>query len=395
MLHQIFKQLLLGRRSTNVGNYYHHTSNVIGRGAVATRGFNDIDWTEGDGSALYSFTSHTFTTAGNDISRNGPTYAEATSAYSATTWASTSSFFNVVHDGVQLWKVPATATYEIQAAGSRGGTGKTSYGFGRIVIGQVSLVLGDVLAIIVGAQGNDRGGGGGSFVWFWNADISSSAPGAQDLIICGGGGGGGGGYPTTSGQASSTAPTSENATPWFALTPTNVGYTNSPPTTGGGGERRDNLSNYWDGCPGAGWNADGPIQGAGNTPTQYWTTWGETSGVTSSTIMGALSPKSTVSPGRGGIAWYNSAGGNADGNGAGGFGGGGTQGGDANATSGTGGGGGGYSGGCQGGNQSNSSAGGRAQGGGAGSYLISSPYLSTFAWGGTNDAAGYVTITKI
>lgn len=344
--------------------------------------------------ALYAFSTHTFTTAGNDISRNGPTLGEAQTAYSSASWASNASYFNVVNGGIQLWKCPSDGTYTITAAGSRGGTEKASYGFGRIVSGDISLTQGDVLAIIVGAQGRNRGGGGGSYVWYWNADISSSTPGTQNLIICGGGGGGGGGFPTSSGQSSSTAPQSESAVAWFANQPTNVSSTNSPPTLGGGGERRDNTSNYWDGCAGAGWNGPGPIQGSGNTPSSYWTTWGETSGTVNSTIMGAQHPKSTTAPGRGGIAWYNSAGSNPDGAGAGGFGGGGTQGGDANAAYGAGGGGGGYTGGCQGGNRASGGiAGDRAQGGGAGSYLTSSPYLSNKTWGSTNNAAGYVTIS--
>lgn len=350
------------------------------------QGFGTVD-------GLYAFTTHTFTTAGNDISRDGPTLSEAQAAYGATAFLSY-TYFNVVNGGTQLWVVPITGTYSITAAGSRGGTEKASYGFGRIVSGDISLTQGDVLAIIVGAQGRNRGGGGGSYVWYWNAAVSSSTPGTQNLIICGGGGGGGGGFPTASGQTSSTAPQSESAVSWFANQPTNVSTTNSPPTTGGGGERRDNTSNYWDATAGAGWNGPGPIQGSGNTPSAYWSTWGEANGTINSTIMGAQHPKSTVAPGRGGIAWWVSAGSTADGAGAGGFGGGGTQGGDANAAYGVGGGGGGYSGGAQGGNRASGGiAGDRSQGGGAGSYLTSSPYLSNKTWGSTNNAAGYVTIT--
>lgn len=347
--------------------------------------------------ALYPFSTHTFTTAGNDTSRDGPLLSEAQTSYSTQTWASDTNFFNV-YLGVQLWKVPLTASYDITAAGARGGAGinGTSYssssGSGRIVSGRVSLQMGDVIAIIVGAIGNERGGGGGSFVWYWGNPISSG-PGTQNLIIAAGGGGGGGGIPVPGNYAD--APQTESAVPWFATTPTTYNTFNSPPTPGYSGEQRDNTGNYWDGCPGAGWNESGVVQQpTNNTPAAYYTTWGETSGTYISTIMGAQSPKSSTAPGRGGIAWYVNAGGNPDGSGAGGFGGGGTMGGDNGSANGTGGGGGGYSGGCQGGNAVSGTYG-RAQGGGAGSYLTSSPYLVNKTWGGTNSAAGYVTITKV
>lgn len=365
---------------------YDHFSGAPTNREGYNKGFGTID-------SLFTFTTHTFTTAGNDISRDGPTLGEAQSAYSSTSFASNSSYFNVVNGGTQLWVVPSTGSYTIQAAGSRGGIEKASYGFGRIVTGDANLNQFDVLAIIVGAQGQNRGGGGGSYVWYWGAAVSSSTPGTQNLIIAAGGGGGGGGFPTASGQASSTAPQSEAAVPWFAGQPSVASQTNSPPTNGGGGERRDNTSNYWDGTAGAGWNGPGPIQGAGNTPAAYYTTWGESTGVITSTIMGAQHPKSTVAPGRGGIAWYNN-GSVPDGPGAGGFGGGGSQGGDVSSSYGVGGGGGGYTGGAQGGNRAQgANAGDRSQGGGAGSYLTSSPYLTNTVWGGTRDGAGYVTIT--
>ena len=62
---------------------------------------------------LYTFTTHTFTTASNDISRDGPTLNEAKSAYCAVTWAQSSSFLNVVNGGTQLWVVPETSQYNI------------------------------------------------------------------------------------------------------------------------------------------------------------------------------------------------------------------------------------------------------------------------------------------
>ena len=345
------------------------------------------------GNQLFAFTNHTFTPGANTIGRDGPTLAEIQTAYSSASWASNTGFFNVLN-GVQLFKVPITGSYTIEAAGARGGTEKTTYGQGRIVTGTATLIKGDVLAIIVGQTGRDRGGGGGTYVWYWGADTSSSTPGTQNLIICGGGGGGGGGSPVTGNYAD--APASETAVAWFAATPSQYVDTNSPATNGEGGLHRDNSSNYWDSHSGAGWNSSGAVQDViGNTPAAYFTNWGvSTTAGNLNTTMSPQHPKSTVAPGRGGIAWYVSAGTNADGAGAGGFGGGGGQGGDVSAGSGTGGGGGGYSGGVNGGNAA-SGTGARAQGGGAGSYLTSSPYLNNTSYGGLNNSYGYVILTKV
>lgn len=375
---------------------YYNSINKVGQEPQTQVGVHGLENnTFSPGGILFSFSNHTFTPGTNTVGRDGPTLTELQSAYSSTSWVSNTDYFNVV-SGVQLFKIPETASYTIQAAGSRGGQEISNYGQGRIVNGTADFNKNDVLAIIVGQEGRNRGGGGGTYVWYWGASISSSTPGTQNLIIAAGGGGGGG-----AGAASGTpqhAPTSESAVAWFGLNPSSYVDTNSPATDGNGGFHRDNTGNYWDPHSGAGWNSSGAVQNSGgNTPAQYYTNWGvSTSAGNLNTTMAPQHPKSTVAPGRGGIGWYVNAGTNPDGAGAGGFGGGGGQGGDINSSLyGVGGGGGGYSGGVNGGNYGGSGANRRTQGGGAGSYLTSSPYLSNTSYGGLNNSHGYVELTKV
>ena len=75
---------------------------------------------------LYSFTTHTFTDAGQ-TGRTGPTITHARNAYSisvppspASPWDEDTNLFNVTA-GIQLWTVPRTGTYEFELGGSRGG----------------------------------------------------------------------------------------------------------------------------------------------------------------------------------------------------------------------------------------------------------------------------------
>ena len=105
-----------------------------------------------------------------------------------------------LNNGIQIWTVPVTGTYVIEASGGSGGNGsdaRQSYplpwtlgGLGAKIIGSFKLSRGTQLKILVGQEGGatisftDRpgGGGGGTFV-----TLSDDTP----LIIAGGGGGGG------------------------------------------------------------------------------------------------------------------------------------------------------------------------------------------------------------
>ena len=71
-------------------------------------------------SALYSFSSHTFTNCGS-TGKNGPTLANCKSSY-VVTWEDNTDFFNVQTQGIQEWTVPTTATYTIEVWGAAGGT---------------------------------------------------------------------------------------------------------------------------------------------------------------------------------------------------------------------------------------------------------------------------------
>ena len=103
-----------------------------------------------------------------------------------------------VHDGqvtlfsgIQLWTVPYTGEYRIEAVGAAGGydTGNPSgqyRGRGARMIGTFSLCKGEIIQILVGQEGGintegyGAGGGGGTFV------VRESI---TPLIIAGGGGG--------------------------------------------------------------------------------------------------------------------------------------------------------------------------------------------------------------
>ena len=167
---------------------------------------------------LYTFTTHTFTSASVN-GANGPTLAQCRTAYSSASWELDTSLFNVVTQGVQLWTVPLRGLYTVEVAGARGGTpsGAGSFGggsSGRKLSAQFTLNTGDILAIIVGQPGatatrnglTDRarcgGGGGGSFV-FCNSVLYTaaaggggatySAVGTDGLYTTGGSSGGSGG----------------------------------------------------------------------------------------------------------------------------------------------------------------------------------------------------------
>lgn len=164
---------------------------------------------------LYSFTTHTFTDAGQ-TGRTGPTITQARNTYNVT-WDTNTNFFNVTA-GIQLWTVPKTGTYEFELGGSRGGvrtngTGTNVPGYGALIEGaRLNLVKDDKLKILVGqlpdpyVASNGPGGGGGTFV---TTDAATPVP----YLVAGGGGGAHDGsqpnFPQTNnyGTASNRGPT--------------------------------------------------------------------------------------------------------------------------------------------------------------------------------------------
>ncbi len=114
-----------------------------------------------------------------------------------------------VSSGIQLWTVPVTANYSVEAWGAQGGL---SGGKGAKIYGEFSFKQGDQLKILVGQMGLDQqassgvsyfggGGGGGSFV-----TRQDNSP----LLIAGGGGGWGYGAMTFADGQTGTAGGSTN-----------------------------------------------------------------------------------------------------------------------------------------------------------------------------------------
>ena len=126
--------------------------------------------------------SYTFTNAGL-IGPTGPTQAQLNTAYPV---GNSLNGLVTTTNGIQLWTVPKTGSYTIEATGASGGTNQygTSCGRGALMKGTFTLTQGTVLKILVGQKGVygniDGGGGGGTFV----TDSTN-----QPLIVAGGGGG--------------------------------------------------------------------------------------------------------------------------------------------------------------------------------------------------------------
>ncbi len=296
---------------------------------------------------LYAFTSHTFTNAGV-TGVSGPTLAQVRTAYSSTTWASNSAFLNMTVQGIQIWTVPQSGTYTIEARGAKGGDGRTGGslgGNGARMIGNFSLNQGDKLRILVGQMGTantslNGGGGGGTFV------MKETGSSTSDIYVIAGGGGGGG---YNSGGTVSGATTSD------------------PSQAGWNGNNAISLANGRTGGSGGLCN-DGSGGGGGGLLTN-----------------GGSSLRSTdVTAGKGGAAFVNggvAGAANQSGSMDGGFGGGGS--GDWNYWTGAGGGGG-YSGGSGGYYY--------GMGGGGSSYNNGSSQSNT---AGFNSTHGSVTITYL
>ena len=168
-------------------------------------------------SALYGFSSHTFTNC-TATGYYGPTLAQCKASYGATGFWQDSNFFGSVGAGgsggglsygIQLWRVPETGQYDIDLYGAEGGSGfphsgyaLTSGGTGARIKGRFSLIKSDYYWIVVGQKGvssdnQQNGGGGGGGTYFVkvpqnNVDFNSvkNIITSSDLLIVAGGGGG-------------------------------------------------------------------------------------------------------------------------------------------------------------------------------------------------------------
>ena len=341
--------------------------------------------------ALFSFTTHTFTTGGT-VGRYGPGLATLQSAYSSQTWASNPSyFFQGRAQGYQVFQIPETGTYEITVAGARGqdssspGTGR---GRGAILRARVSLTSSDKLEMVVGqVPGNSgssnpgnsfAGGGGGTFIAYYG----TSTP----IMVAGGGGGSYASYPTQSVVDGQT-----RRQPRF------TGYSYSPAVDGTNPVLGQGGPGYHGGGGGGFLSGGQPYPGNGGSAGMTTDPSGQ------QTTHGASFVGSTIDNVAG--TWYATGGNATTLTSEGGFGGGG----GGHSGNNTGGGGGGYSGGLGG----QTSLGGAIQTGtGGGSFIISTATnvatsdglydgVSTFNGnpitnlGSFNDAAGYIIITKV
>ena len=164
-------------------------------------------------SALYSFTTFTFTPNGA-IGHNGPTSL----TYNTTTYPWVTQYITL-SNGIQQWTVPKTANYNLIAAGAGGGnygSGGYAGSSGIIVANTVSLTKNDTIYILVGQKGVNGGsgggttsmsggGGGGTFIVKYLGGATNSSSSYQILLIAGGGGGGGAGVAGTNAIATTTA----------------------------------------------------------------------------------------------------------------------------------------------------------------------------------------------
>ncbi len=300
-------------------------------------------------SAFYinAQTAYTFTTAGA-TGANGPTQVQLDAEYLGTNLQSTVTSSN----GIQLWTVPSSGLYSIQALGAQGGG--SNGGLGANIQGEFFLNGGDVLHIVVGQQGlvdpaspNGVGGGGGSFV------VKAPAAAVGDILVIAGGGGGAASTIHPDRDASSTNTGNDGLVDPGVSNPDGVGGTG-----GNGGNKSVSGCSLDRGAGGGGFLTDG----------------------------GSICQ--TVGAADGGSSFLNgAAGGTSSGAGStGGFGGGG-------ATWSTGfrgsGGGGGYSGGGAGQINSNTS---NHAGGGGGSYNAGLNPVNT---GGFNSGNGEVVISPL
>jgi hypothetical protein len=219
---------------------------------------------------LYDFTSMTFTRCGA-TGATGPTLAQLQSTYlnasGGGAWTQDTNNLNMETQGIQIWTVPVTGTYEFIVAGARGGRQSLLLlprdGGGIIIIGEVKLQKGQKIHIVVGQEGtgistNGSGGGGGSFVV-----LDGNVP----LLIAGGGGGAGRDWrysskPTLTVQGGYWARFSPNAA--GQTRPGEGGITTASNSGGGGGFYTSGLTSASGGVGGSGF-----LQGAAGAGGTY------------------------------------------------------------------------------------------------------------------------------
>ncbi|MBM75166.1 MAG: hypothetical protein CMK59_07180, partial [Proteobacteria bacterium] len=137
-----------------------------------------------DGDDAPCFVEVTFTSCGQD-GRNGPSQSQCNSSYSGTALEG----LVTVSAGIQVWTVPSTATYTIEAIGAAGSDPSlVAAGYGASMRGDFTLTAGTELQILVGqfpdVAVSNGAGGGGTFVTQSPHNLEGDI-----LVIAGGGGG--------------------------------------------------------------------------------------------------------------------------------------------------------------------------------------------------------------
>lgn len=330
------------------------TSSIMAEAALSYRAFSFNANETYTNPILYSFTTHTFTTAGL-TGRTGPTLSQCQAAYSAASWTQNTNNFNVFTTGIQSWVVPRTGTYSFTVAGAKGSARTSWYGKGFQFTKNYTANKGDYISIICGQysthNGLNGGGGGGGGTFVFNA--------GGCIFAAGGGGGTGNSADLPHGVATRQGSNSPNSSTTYG-----IGGSNASGGTGGYGFASGNNG------------TDGSL-GLGGTGGNFSSTNGYTGGGGG----GGFWTGSAFTGGTGGAAQASTSHTGSDG----GFGGGGAGGGGSSGLAGSGGAGGGYSGGGGG-----SSGGG--SGGGGGSYSYDENPITN---GSLNDGPGYVTVTFV
>lgn len=153
-------------------------------GETSVRSFS-INWI----IPIFLFESSTFT-PGGATGYSGPSLSQAISGISSTiddSWKNNTSYFNT-SNGIQLFTVPATGLYNIEAWGA-GATARNG-GSGAKISGDFNLISGETIRILVGQKpypfnSSAGGGAGGTFVTRSPHNTNESI-----LVVAGGGGGG-------------------------------------------------------------------------------------------------------------------------------------------------------------------------------------------------------------
>jgi hypothetical protein len=100
-----------------------------------------------------SFTTHTFTTCGT-VGPIGPSESACMAAYAGAPAEVVGDGALTVTGGIQNWRVPASGTYRIEAAGA--GYGAYAYQRGATMAGDFTLQAGQVLKLLVGQKATGR-----------------------------------------------------------------------------------------------------------------------------------------------------------------------------------------------------------------------------------------------